>query len=82
MKKVTLDDFIDEEDNEGIIRWDMNTLSLTSSMKSKVRRYIRDGCVHKIDDRMWEVWPIEGHTHLTHTVVKQKDGSLSCTCQR
>ena len=76
---LTLDDFMDDE---GAIRWDMSSLTLTSSMRSKVRRYIRDGCVHKVDKDMWEVWPIHGHTHLTHIVKKEPDGSLSCTCQR
>lgn len=70
-----------DEDEDGIIRWDMNTLTLTSSMKAKVRRFIRDGCVHKIDKNTWEVYPIKGHTHLTHIVVN-KNGMLTCTCQR
>ena len=79
MTQRHLDEYVDDD---GIIRWDMNTLSLTSSIKSKVRRYIRDGLVHKVDARTWEIWPIPGHTHLTHIVHKNDDGFLTCTCQR
>ena len=70
-----------DEYGDGEIRWDMESLSLTGSMKSKVRRFIRDGLVERAGPGMWYVHPIPGHTHLTHTVQQEGEG-LTCTCQR
>ncbi len=79
---ITLDDFVEEDDDEGKIRWDMETMTLTGNMRSKVRRFVRDGLVERAGKGKWYVHPIPGHTHLTHTVERGDDGGLTCTCQR
>ena len=72
----------DEEDewDEVVQKYDIDLRMLLKSQKSKMKRFVKEGCIEYLGNDTWKVHPIKGYNKNTYTVTF-RNGVWDCNCQ-
>jgi len=68
------------EINETIIKYDPSLKEFEGGIPTKVRKFLKEGCIQRVSEFRFRCLPIKGYNKNTYNMTYE-DGRFTCNCQ-
>jgi hypothetical protein len=64
-----------------IQHWNLALKKLEHPQKTKIKKFLENGCIVKVNDDTFNCVPLLGYNSTTYTMKRGPEGTFNCNCQ-